>query len=157
MNALGQAPLGAEIIASQKPVAGSAPWERAGAGFAAPDDPEAQARARAWEAGAAQLAEQERGNAEAREARRRERAKRREEVARNAAEKLERTARRLCLVGFWALPLVWVVNVVYFWDELVGKKSDEGRPEVSTLFSAAEEAAEVERKERKDRIRRRKS
>jgi Presenilin enhancer-2 subunit of gamma secretase len=150
MNALGKAgPLGAEIIPAAPKKGGAAPWERAGGGHAAPDDPDAQARARHWQSAAAQLTAVDEAAAAAREVRREERRVKKEEAERKAAEKLERTARRLYLVGFAALPFVWIVNIMYFWNELTGR----GEEESERMLTEAEEALLSEQTERKARIR----
>lgn len=54
---------------------------------------------------------------ERREARRQRKEQERQEAARKAAEKLEKTARRMYIVGFFALPLVWLVGLLYFHKE----------------------------------------
>jgi Presenilin enhancer-2 subunit of gamma secretase len=100
----------------------SAPWEREGAGLSPPDAPEARAAATRWAA---------RGDADARAAaaaraeRRAARAARKEAAQIAAAEKLAATAKRLFWVGLAALPFVWLVNVMYFWEEL---REDKGTP-----------------------------
>jgi hypothetical protein len=149
MNALGNAPLGAEIIPIEKPKGGAAPWERAGAGHAAPTEADAQAKARRWEAAAAEMAAGDLASVAAREARREERQRRKDEAARAAEQKLEDTARRMYLMGFAALPFVWLVSVLYFWRELTGRS--EGEEPVG-----GDEEAVVAGSAGKERIRKRK-
>lgn len=54
---------------------------------------------------------------ERREARRQRKERERQEAAQKAIENLENKARRMYIVGFFALPLVWLVGLLYFHKE----------------------------------------
>lgn len=119
-------PLGSEIIPETAPApaaGGAAPWEREGASHRSPDDPESRARAERWKRRAGEDGEggeggDDRGNREDRQRRAEERrARRKEREEQKEAERiksLEQNARRMYLLGFFALPLLWLVSVLYF-------------------------------------------
>lgn len=115
-------PLGAEIIPIAAPTeGGAAPWEREGASHRAPQDPESRAKAERWKERAAEEGEdvsdtpanieERRRRAERRKARKKEK-----EIIAEAkrVEALEKNARRMFLLGFFALPLLWLVSLFYF-------------------------------------------
>lgn len=127
MNAAGNFPVGAEIIPQAPPTDGAAPWERAGGGHHAPDDPAAQARARKWQEVAGEMSAADAEVSQARAERQAARARKKEEAAAKAAQNLEDTAVRMFRIGFAALPFVWLVSLLYFRKEM---KNPEANPRI---------------------------
>lgn len=106
------------------PVArGNAPWERSGTSHLPPTDPIAQKKAAKWL--------KQNGKPENREERRKrreeERQRKREEEQRLLAQQLESNARRMYIVGFFGLPLVWLVALIYYRQE---HKDENGNPRI---------------------------
>lgn len=114
---LGTELIGAEIIPREPPQGGAAPWERQGASHRGPDDPESRAKAEKWQKRAA-AEEDENGEDDGHVDRRRRRAAERkakkEEAEAAQVKTLETNARRMYWLGFFALPLLWLVSVLYF-------------------------------------------
>lgn len=112
MNAI-TTPVGTEII-PERAAAGAAPWERAGAPAAPADAAEIAGK---WRAAAEGLEAEQNAKNERRAKRHEERKKAKEDAARALEEQLETTAKRMFYIGFFALPLVWLVSILYFRKE----------------------------------------
>lgn len=108
-------PLGTEIIPVE-PRGGAAPWERQGAEHRSPDDPESRAKADKWKkrAAAAELEGDDDTHVDSRRRRAAERRAKKEEVEAARVKQLEKNARRMYFLGFFALPLLWLVSLLYF-------------------------------------------
>ncbi|CAN8073113.1 unnamed protein product [Agarophyton chilense] len=110
---------------------GHAPWQRDGASHAPPTDPESKAKAEKW-------SRHKNDDKHSREQRRKERAaerqRRKEEEERLRIERLENNARRMYIAGFFALPLVWLVALIYFREE---HKDENGNQRIKEYYRGA--------------------
>lgn len=92
---------------------GAAPWLRKGANHVAPTSEQAKNQAEKWKAA---------NGVETREERRARRAKEREELRKKneeeRREKMEERAKQMYLVGFFGLPLIWIVALWYFREDV---------------------------------------
>lgn len=97
------------------PVAkGNAPWERSGASHLPPTSQIAQQKAAKW----VQQAEKQRETQEERRKRKEEqRHQRLQQQKQQRIQQLEQNARQMFIAGFFALPLLWLVALIYFRQE----------------------------------------
>lgn len=117
-------PLGEEPIHERPEAKGHAPWERVGVDVPNPDDPEAQARAEKWRRATQGETDKAEEREEARRKRAEERKVKKEQEEAEMTKKLEKNARLMYIVGFFALPLVWLLSILYFHKEHVSPNAN---------------------------------
>lgn len=95
--------------------AGVAPWER-NPHLLGPTAPQSQAQAQRWQKAANDMSTQERENARRRRKAERAAAKKKKQEA-DRLKAMESNARRMYYLGFFFLPLVWLISLLYFHRE----------------------------------------
>lgn len=92
---------------------GVAPWERDPNTLPNPDDPRTKAQAERWRRAAANFDTAQR-TAHRRRRHAQRAAARRQRQREESQRKLETNARRMYYLGFFFLPLVWLISLIYF-------------------------------------------